>query len=439
MAIEKKLIHFGKLADFEIQLAAGNILNRSIVFIQDAKKIWTHGTYYDCSGGSDVDLSDYLTSEEIAEVYATIEALNGKQDTLVSGTNIKTINGESILGEGDLTVEGGAKVYELNLTGRGNLEGYITEEEWNIIKDSDRIKIITDYFSTEIIQIYSPFFELNGDFAAFSSSFGIQENVITIYAFYGANATEGSPYSYMISGVSIPTKTSQLENDSNFVSSDGLKTINGESIVGSGDITISGGSSSGGSGAYPELIYTEADASLGGGESGGFIFEIYGLQPNVFHVFPECQNLSISFGPETSGVANEYLFQFTSGSTATSLTLPDDIKWANDSAPTITENMIYQVSVLKGLASVLEFANAPALISNKATVSISGTEYLVSLQYAAASDIIVKVRTVDDAVSVSILSGEISKSASGISPIMDSGAYIESITPAVDNNYIYTW
>jgi len=33
-------------------------------------------------------------------------ALNAKQDTLVSGTNIKTINGSSILGSGDLTVSG---------------------------------------------------------------------------------------------------------------------------------------------------------------------------------------------------------------------------------------------------------------------------------------------------------------------------------------------
>ena len=32
---------------------------------------------------------------------------SGKQDALVSGTNIKTINGSSILGSGDLTVDGG--------------------------------------------------------------------------------------------------------------------------------------------------------------------------------------------------------------------------------------------------------------------------------------------------------------------------------------------
>lgn len=36
---------------------------------------------------------------------ATQEALNDKQDTLVSGVNIKTINGASILGEGNITIE----------------------------------------------------------------------------------------------------------------------------------------------------------------------------------------------------------------------------------------------------------------------------------------------------------------------------------------------
>ncbi len=39
---------------------------------------------------------------------ATQTALNAKQDTLVSGTNIKTINGASVLGSGDLTVTGGS-------------------------------------------------------------------------------------------------------------------------------------------------------------------------------------------------------------------------------------------------------------------------------------------------------------------------------------------
>ena len=156
MAINKKLIHFQNLADFETRLANNEILNTSIVFIKDAKKIWTHGNYYD---GSTVDLTDiensiqnildnkvdkvsgkglstndYTTEEKnkLAGAYTkpsggipkndlasavqtslgkadtALQAhqdISGKQDILVSGTNIKTINGESILGEGDITID----------------------------------------------------------------------------------------------------------------------------------------------------------------------------------------------------------------------------------------------------------------------------------------------------------------------------------------------
>lgn len=68
----------------------------------------------------------YYTKTEIDNTFATIDALNeadekieanttaisGKQDTLVSGTNIKTINGESVLGEGDLEIKSGAEVLD---------------------------------------------------------------------------------------------------------------------------------------------------------------------------------------------------------------------------------------------------------------------------------------------------------------------------------------
>ena len=173
------------------------------------------------------------------------------------------------------------------------------------------------------------------------------------------NGTTKNPSSGVVDIGTVITAHQDISGKQDkLISGTNIKTINGTSLLGSGDIVISGGAG-GGSGTYPEHIYTEADGDLGGGESGGFIFEIDGLQPNVFHVFPECRNLSRSLGPETSGVTNEYLFQFTSGATATSLTLPDDIKWANDTPPTIAENMIYQISILKGLASVLEFSNKP--------------------------------------------------------------------------------
>ena len=51
------------------------------------------------------DLSNYYTKTETDN--AITAATSTKQDTLVSGTNIKTINNQSILGEGNITIEGG--------------------------------------------------------------------------------------------------------------------------------------------------------------------------------------------------------------------------------------------------------------------------------------------------------------------------------------------
>ena len=42
----------------------------------------------------------------IADVTGLQAALDAKQDGLVSGTNIKTINGAPVLGSGDLVIQG---------------------------------------------------------------------------------------------------------------------------------------------------------------------------------------------------------------------------------------------------------------------------------------------------------------------------------------------
>ena len=58
------------------------------------------------SGGG-ADLSDYYTK---TEVDSLIPDISTKQDVLVSGTSIKTINGESVLGSGDLVISGGGTI-----------------------------------------------------------------------------------------------------------------------------------------------------------------------------------------------------------------------------------------------------------------------------------------------------------------------------------------
>lgn len=211
------------------------------------------------------------------------------------------------------------------------------------------------------------------------------------------------------------------------VSGTNIKTINGSSILGSGNITISGGSSSGGgSGVYPEVNHGTSDTT-------------FTLTSNTFHVWDEVSELTLTLGDETAGVANEFVFQFTSGSEPTALTLPDNIKWVNGTAPTITDNMIYQVSVLKGLAVYLEFDNAISLVENKATLSNDGSKYIVTLQYAAASDVSIKVRTPDGPINGNITVGAMSCYIMPVAPLLDPTAYIENIVPNVDKTYNYTW
>lgn len=47
------------------------------------------------------------TSTNAPQTKVVYEALQGKQDTLVDGVTIKTVNGQSILGEGNLEIQGG--------------------------------------------------------------------------------------------------------------------------------------------------------------------------------------------------------------------------------------------------------------------------------------------------------------------------------------------
>lgn len=87
--------------------------------------IWVNEKW-ELIGSTEVDLSNYVTTDDFTstlEAYVKSEdlsntlseyitsnqlttALSSKQDTLVSGTNVKTINSQSILGGGNIQIEG---------------------------------------------------------------------------------------------------------------------------------------------------------------------------------------------------------------------------------------------------------------------------------------------------------------------------------------------
>ena len=103
-----------------------------------------------------VNTSDFVTyKNEVTTKLAT------KQDTLVSGTNVKTINNQSILGSGNITIEGGSTI---------TIDSVMSDTSVNAVQN----KVIKSYIDGKVIN--------------------------------------------------VPTKTSQLTNDSGFITSADLDT-----------------------------------------------------------------------------------------------------------------------------------------------------------------------------------------------------------------------
>lgn len=73
------------------------------------------------------------------------------------------------------------------------------------------------------------------------------------------------------------------------------------------------------------------------------------IEPNKLYIFPEMASLTVTLAtPSDTNVANEYHFFFTSGATATTLTLNDVLS----DAYSIEANTKYEVSILEGVAYI---------------------------------------------------------------------------------------
>ena len=87
----------------------------------------------------------YVTQSQLsANSYATTSQLSAKQDTLVSGTNIKTINNESLLGSGNIDIQGG-----------GSSIAAVTQAEYDAMEqagtlDPDTLYVISDAQSADL-------------------------------------------------------------------------------------------------------------------------------------------------------------------------------------------------------------------------------------------------------------------------------------------------
>lgn len=93
--ITNRFVHFKTKASFTSRLGAGDIQESSVVFIQDANEIWTHGTYYKCDISEAevialINSKGYITEADIPSLTGGASVTSGQyvSGVTVSGHNV---------------------------------------------------------------------------------------------------------------------------------------------------------------------------------------------------------------------------------------------------------------------------------------------------------------------------------------------------------------
>lgn len=120
-----------------------------------------------------------------------------------------------------------------------------------------------------------------------------------------------------------------LDKQDTLVSGTNIKTINGNTITGSGNVNT----------GYPISDVTGTSVSM---------------KPNTLYRLETPQSsLTITFqNPTYSDIANEYVIEFVCGGT---VSLPSTIVWANGKLPTFEVGSFYVLSVVDNLGVVVKF------------------------------------------------------------------------------------
>lgn len=128
------------------------------------------------------------------------------------------------------------------------------------------------------------------------------------------------------------------------VSGTNIKTINGESILGSGNVEISGGGSSGGSGK--EFVEVEPL-----NEPLGYYGNLVTIVPNNVYVFTKpIYSLVVSSFTENNPIGDEYSIMFIASDNNIPITLTYgtyNIYWANGVVPIISSGCLCELSLMR--------------------------------------------------------------------------------------------
>lgn len=159
-----------------------------------------------------------------AETAARERAVASKQDTLVSGTNIKTINGQSVLGEGNIAIQGGTSNWD-DIQGKPEFATVATSGDYNDLTNKPTIPDVSNL--------------------ATKAEIADMETKSHAAATYATKAEIPSLDGYLTeteASETYATKEQVSSKQDQLVSGTNIKTINGQTLLGEGNIEIQGGS-----------------------------------------------------------------------------------------------------------------------------------------------------------------------------------------------------
>ena len=206
------------------------------------------------------DLNTLATKEELA-TKADASALSSKQDTLVSGTNIKTINGETILGSGNLVIQSGTSNWD-DIQGKPQFAEVATSGNYNDLTNKPTIPDVSGLATKQEIADMETKSNAAATYATkqeipslegYLTKTEASETYATKQALgnkldtatynsekAGFETKENAAATYQVKG-NYATKQEIAGKQDTLVSGTNIKTINGNSVLGAGDITIQAG------------------------------------------------------------------------------------------------------------------------------------------------------------------------------------------------------
>lgn len=224
---------------------------------------------------SDISIIKTKQEEDGDKIDSLDKEMATKQDLLVSGTNIKTINSQSLLGEGNIVIDSGSNIPYLFINSSTHLSG-----DFAAVKNAIANKTPFELYYVNILGY--------GDIAAPEVCFVSGENIQATFHFESTTANH-TVVQTTITPTGVSADTSYHSYQEQLVSGTNIKTINGESILGEGNLEISGG---GGTTDYTqltnkpqinsvELSGNKSLSDLGIQPAGNYIEAGTGTQPQI--------------------------------------------------------------------------------------------------------------------------------------------------------------